>query len=215
MSSNFRSEQVSVLLLFVVQNGPVQNGYLNEEAEKPTLNREVVAETIEEAAAVIVECAMNGAMHVAMSQPPGAGAGGGTRRRAAAYASPDSAVNFTNGVGRDVVEMDPSEVNGSTTTETSALSEVMEQAAAAADRSAEELAQDNEQLVDVTSAAFAQREEAQGAAGDAREVADAQDTPVRASVCGLRFNFWSMESHFVGNLCSVLHESGQAEKRCA
>ena len=118
------------------------------------LGGEVLAESIEEAAAVIVECAMSGALNVAMENAghsTGEGASGG---RANAYMSPsttDSGITMlTNGLGKDHIEMDASEPNDSTTTETSALSEVIDQVI---DKTAEaitnERAADNEKLIDL------------------------------------------------------------------
>ena len=115
----------------------------------------MVADTIEEAAAVIVECAMNGALNVALENAGHSGAAAASGRRADNYMSPsttDSGITMmTNGLGKDPIEMDASEPNDSTTTETSALSEVIDQII---DKSAEAIASEraaaDEQLVDLS-----------------------------------------------------------------
>ena len=118
------------------------------------LGNEVVAHSIEEAAAVIVECAMNGAINVTMETVGHLGEEGASGRRANNYITPsttDSGITMmNNGLGKDHIEMDTSELNDSTTTETSALSEVIDQVI---DRTAEAIANEhaatNERLVDL------------------------------------------------------------------
>ena len=119
------------------------------------LGSEVVAESIEEAAAVIVECAMSGALNVAMENAAGNSSGeGASGRRANTYMSPsttDSGITMmTNGLGKNHIEMDASEPNDSTTTETSALSEVIDQVI---DKTSEAIASEraaaNEKLIDL------------------------------------------------------------------
>ncbi len=126
-----------------VQNGPVANGFVNGVHDNCIhLGGEVVAESIEEAAAVIVECAMNGALHAVGGDAEEGASGQG--QQVAAHMSPsttDSGITMmTNGLGKNHIEMDASEPNGSTTTDTSALSEVIDQVI---DRATETLA--NEQ----------------------------------------------------------------------
>ena len=134
----------------------MENGYFDGLSEKPmNLGSEVVAESIEEAAAVIVECAMKGAINTALETTGHAGAAGASARRAENYMSPsttDSGITMmTNGIGKDHIEMDASEPNGSTTTETSALSEVIDQVI---DKTAETIASEraaaDDQLVDLS-----------------------------------------------------------------
>ena len=148
--------KIAKQILFSCQNGPVENGFFDGLPVKPmNLGSEVVADTIEEAAAVIVECAMNGALNVTLENAGHSGAAAASGRRADNYMSPsttDSGITMmTNGLGKDHIEMDASEPNDSTTTETSALSEVIDQII---DKSAEAIASEraaaDEQLVDLS-----------------------------------------------------------------
>ncbi len=105
----------------------MENGFYGGLQNKPKLGSDVVANTIEDAAAMIVENAMTGAIHIAMDSGPEIHQ---SEFRGATFMSPsttDSGITMmTNGMGKDIEFY---EHNGSTTTETSALSEVTDNVA--------------------------------------------------------------------------------------
>ncbi len=105
----------------------MENGFYGGLQNKPKLGSDVMANTIEDAAAMIVENAMTGAIHIAMDSGPEIHH---SEFRGATFMSPsttDSGITMmTNGMGKDIEFY---EHNGSTTTETSALSEVTDNVA--------------------------------------------------------------------------------------